>query len=428
MDLVVFPSTLAGSVTPPASKSFAHRALIVGALALRQRAGRSSGAFALALDPREVSDDIAATRDALEVLLAAAPGERVTVNCRESGSTLRFLIPVAAALGVLATFTGEGRLPARPVRAYRETLLPKGVVLKSGETCTLPLTVEGRLAPRSYRVEGSVSSQYVSGLLMALSLFERASAVFLTSPLSSAPYVQMTCDVLSCFGKTVTAIEATQGAPYGGFALESGTLRIPDGFSLEKDWSQAAFWEVARMMGAPVDIVGMNAGSSQGDRAVLAFLARMKAAQPGEVVTMDLAHTPDLFPALAVAALSLTPGITCAFKSIARLATKESDRVEATLSLVRSLGGVATLSDADTATIEGAGAIRGGDVLCAGDHRIAMSAAIAGVFAQKPVTLWGAQCVSKSYPAFFEELARLGARVEPVRGHEAEAQAQVERR
>ena len=389
MNITITPTKLKGVVTPPPSKSYSHRALIAAALA-----GAGSELTNLA-----DSKDIAATRRCLEAL--AAPGGGLPLlDCGESGSTLRFLIPVALALRGGARFTGQGRLMERPQKPYFDLFDEKGVSYEQRDGV---LTVQGRLTPGEYRLPGDVSSQFFTGLLYALPLLSGGdSEIILTSPLESRAYVDMTVEVMEHF---CVRVEET---PTGWTVLGGQSYR-PNSLTIEADWSQAGFFYAALGLGSDLDIRGMNPDSTQGDRIIVPYYEKL--AQSGDV-ELDVSQCPDLVPPLAVHA-AVRSGTT-RIVNAARLRIKESDRLATVTATLNALG--ARIEEyPDSLTIHGVDALSGGvSVDCCNDHRIAMMAAVAATRCKAPVTLTGAQCVDKSYPTFWEDYAALGGQIEEV--------------
>ena len=395
MNVVITPSPLSGAVRVPASKSAAHRLLIAAALAdgptriSISAMNRDIEATAACL--RALGAGIEAEGDALKVSPIAEIPAEVTLDCGESGSTLRFLLPVAAALGAQATFIGHGRLPQRPNAPLVEALRAHGAVIDNG---LLPMAVSGPLTGGLWTLPGDVSSQYVTGLLFALPLLEADSVIRLTTPLASAAYVDMTLQALRQFGIDI------EGTADGWRIPGRQRYRTPGEVVVEGDWSAAAFWLAANALGASIDVVGLDPGSVQGDRAVAALLGQD---------TIDATHVPDLVPALAVAAAS-RPTRTV-ITGAARLRLKESDRLQSVADMLAALGhGVAVTPDgliidggppqpceAPVRTVDGAN-----------DHRIVMAAAVAAAHADRPVRVTGAQAVEKSYPDFFRDFEALG--------------------
>ena len=408
MDLQITPKKLSGPVTPPPSKSQAHRLLIAAALSggvsvLRGLAG---------------SDDIRATRRCLAALgagmedlpdgslrvhglghgIVTAP-PFATLDCGESGSTLRFLIPVALLVQGEASFTGHGRLMERPLRPYEDLFQEKGVAWDLTDGL---LTVNGgrgydapALDPGEYRLPGNVSSQFFTGLLFALPLLDGDSALVSTTPLESRDYLEMTRQALAAAGIT------SQWADENTLLVPGRQKYQPFAAAVEADWSQAGFWYAADFLDSRVDIRGLNPDSAQGDKVVSELYWRL--ARPGDA-EIDVSGCPDLLPPLAVMA-AVRSGAT-RFTNAARLRMKESDRLSTAAALLTALGGQAE-EGPDFLTVHG-GPLSGGTVDCANDHRIAMAAAIAATACAGPVTVRGAECVKKSYPDFWEVYRSLG--------------------
>ena len=396
MIATVWPGALRGAVRAPASKSAAHRALICAALA--------DGPTALEINA--LNDDIEATARCLERLGASIRYDEgagvmdvrpieiarreVELDCGESGSTLRFLMPLAAALRAEARFTGHGRLPERPNGALAAALREHGACVDSDR---LPMNVRGPVSGGRWALPGNISSQYVTGLLMALPLIPEDSEIALTTRLESEAYVDMTVDMLGRFGVVVDRTETGWRVP------GSQAYRTPGRVRVEGDWSAAAFWLAANAMGAAVQVTGLSDSSAQGDKAVVRLLGQQE---------IDASGVPDLVPALAAAA-AVAPGRTV-ITGAARLRLKESDRLRATADMIAALGGRAEVTE-DGLVIEGGLPLRGGTVEGFGDHRIVMAAAILATRASGPVRVTDAQAVRKSYPGFFDDFRALGGRV-----------------
>lgn len=386
MTVMIEPGLLAGAVTPPPSKSQAHRLLIARALA-----GENLD------DPahRADSQDIRATRDCLKSL-REGEGKLPVLECGESGSTLRFLIPVALALQGGGVFRGRGRLMDRPQEPYFRIFDGMGIThRREGDS----LTVRGRLRPGEYPMPGDVSSQFVTGLLFALPLLEGESIIRLTSPLESRGYVDMTLQVLRDRGIRVEELPEGFRVP-GGQQYGRGTL------GEEADYSQAAFWLAAAGLGSPLTVDGLDPDSTQGDRCVVSYFQQL--AGPGRV-ELDIAQCPDLAPALAVRA-ALRPGQTARLVNAGRLRLKECDRLAAIPEELNKLGGQLT-EGADFLEIRGVERLLGGVADSHNDHRIAMMLAVAATRAEGTVTIRGAESVAKSYPDFWEVYESLGGRV-----------------
>ena len=404
MDVRIEPRRLSGAVTPPPSKSMAHRLIIAAALA-----DGVSRVHHVAF-----SQDIEATLRCMEALGAkwSCSGEGTLeihgiggktpkrfeelprFDCGESGSTLRFLIPVALAVAGGGVFTGRGRLMERPQGPYFELFEEKGVFYEQKDGV---LTVRGTLKPGQYRLPGNVSSQFFTGLLFALSLLDGESAVVSTTALESADYIRMTVEAM---GKAGVAVETEKAA----FHLTPSAYH-PLEETVEADWSQTGFWYAANFLDAQVRIDGLNAASAQGDMVVSDLY--WKLARPGDC-EIDVSGCPDLLPPLAVMA-AVRQGTT-RFVNAARLRIKESDRLSTVAAMLTALGGsVEELPDG--LTVHGVSALSGGTVDGANDHRIVMAAAIAASACAAPVTILGAQAVNKSYPDFFEVYRSLGGDV-----------------
>lgn len=388
MNVTILPGTLKGAVTPPSSKSQTHRAVL--ALMLAQGEGKLSNLA--------VSEDIQATQDCVAALKSGQPAQAdglPLLDCGESGSALRFLIPVALAVRGGGHFTGRGRLMERPQGPYICLFEEKGILWNQEGAY---LTVAGQLEPGVYALPGNVSSQFITGLLYALPLLPGDSRIVLTTPLESRGYVDMTLDMLRRFDIKVEEQE-------DGFLVPGNQTYQARDLTLEADWSGAAFWYAANFLGAQVDIQGLNPDSVQGDRQIGTLY--WKLARPGDV-DIDLSQCPDLAPPLAVMA-AVRKGTT-RFVNAGRLRMKESDRLETIARTLNALGAKAQVGE-DTLTLEGLDHLKGGTVDGCNDHRIAMMAAVAAVACKEPVTILGAECVKKSYPRFWEDYTALGGEV-----------------
>ena len=405
MDITITPTLLQGVVTPPPSKSQAHRLLLAAALAQGESV----------ISNVALSQDISATVRCLEELgahvridgataavegMAAGPMSPLRrlalprLDCGESGSTLRFLIPVALAVRGGGIFTGHGRLMERPLDPYARLFQEKGIswALRDGT-----LTVSGQLTPGDYPLPGNVSSQFFTGLLFALPLLPGSSRILLTSPLESEDYVTLTRQAMEAAGVLVPAWD-----------IHGGQLYRPIRQTVEADWSQAAFWYAAQLLGSRLVIAGLNPFSSQPDARVAGLCQQLAGGQSD--LSLDVSQCPDLFPALALMA-AMRPGLTTRIGGGARLRIKESDRISAVADMLARLG-LPVEEFPDGIRVTGVDAFPGGgDIDCHNDNRIAMTAAIAATRCQKPITLLGAQCVNKSYPSFWEEYEALGGRL-----------------
>lgn len=392
MDVTVKNVPLRGHITAPPSKSDAHRALIFAALA--------DAPTEIGLG--EIGEDIAATircltalgteieRQGGSLLVTPASGAAAQplFDCGESGSTLRFLLPVAAAISDKARFIGSGKLPQRPIGPLVSSLRAGGCAASSD---TLPLELTGRLKAGVFELPGNVSSQFVSGLLMALPLLNGLSRIVISGPLESAAYADMTVSTLTSFGIELRALP-------DGYEVDGiQAFRSPGLYAVESDWSGAAFFMAANALGGSVEISGLNYASLQPDRAIL----ELTRALPD---SLDVSGFPDLFPVLSIMACAKRTDTL--LHGAARLRLKESDRIRETARLIRDLGGSAQERD-DALLIHGSGRLRGGITHSAGDHRIAMSAAVAAAICDSPVTIQGAEAADKSFPSFWEALSGL---------------------
>ena len=394
MDLRIFPGKLTGQTAAIPSKSQAHRLLICAALADGPtqlhcaQSNRDLDATAACLNA--LGAEVTVTETGFSVRPMEHIPAKATLPCGESGSTLRFLLPLAAALGVEATFRLEGRLPQRPLSPLWEELERKGCHLSRPTPDTI--LCRGQLQPGSFRLSGSISSQYFTGLMLALPLLSGSSRLLVQGQLESKPYVDMTQQTLALFG-----VQADLGEIQGCQRYQS-----PGRVTVEGDWSNAAFFLTAQALGSPVSVTGLNPDSAQGDREIRNLLQSMETCS-----TISGAQIPDLIPILAVFAACRQGAV---FTHIQRLRMKESDRVASTLAMITALGGHGW-ADADTMTISGTG-LTGGQVDAHNDHRIAMASAIAATCCTQPVILLDAQCVQKSDPHFWEVYAQLGGQYE----------------
>ncbi len=413
MTVLITPAKLCGTVAPPPSKSQAHRFLIAAALA-----GGESEILGLA-----DSEDISATRRCLAELgaefeeipggtrvrgvgaNAMSPLRRMALprlDCGESGSTLRFLIPVALAVRGGGIFTGRGRLMQRPQGPYFDLFREKGVFFEQKDGV---LTVQGMLPPGEYCLPGNVSSQFFTGLLYALPLLDGPSAIVPTTELESEGYIAMTTQAMETFGvRTAAALSLPPQ-----YHVEGNQTYRPGRVTVEADWSQAGFWYAAMSLGNLVEVTGLNEASLQGDKVIAELFVRL--AWPGDV-EVDVSGCPDLVPALGAMA-AVREGVT-RIVNAGRLRLKESDRLSAVREELCKLGADVT-EGPDSLTVRGVEQLEGGVTVDAhNDHRIAMMLAVAATRCRRPITLIGAESVNKSYPTFWKEYARLGGQVKEV--------------
>jgi 3-phosphoshikimate 1-carboxyvinyltransferase len=413
MDVQISPSPLRGVVKAIPSKSDAHRLLICAALADNPTE----------IEVPETSQDIDATVSCLRALGAdikykngifyVTPIGKIPespyLDCGESGSLLRFILPVVSTIAEKASFDGHGRLPERPIGELVSVMEEHGVVFSSHK---LPLSISGKMSGGDFYLPGNISSQYITGLLLSLPNTKDGGNIHLTTELESAAYVDMTLFALSRFGIEVTKIQDGWHIPGGQKFKSPGKLQA-DG-----DWSNSAFFLTAGAICGEVTVSGLDVNSTQGDKKILEILSRFGAevSVSGNNVTVkkaplhgcniDLKNIPDLLPTLAVAA-AFSDGTTV-FTGGARLRIKESDRLKTVCALVNSLGGIAAETD-DGIIVKGS-PISGGVVNGSGDHRIVMAASIAGTMANGNVTILGADAADKSYPGFFGDFKLLGGK------------------
>ncbi|MDR1953879.1 MAG: 3-phosphoshikimate 1-carboxyvinyltransferase [Clostridiales Family XIII bacterium] len=407
----------AGVVTPPPSKSLSHRALICAALCGLHGKGEDDA-------PAEiwnvgVSEDISATRRGIARIVSvlsgtadiAAPERRV--DCGESGSTLRFLIPIAGLDGEEWVFTGNGRLMERPLDIYRDMFERAGGVFEQRSS---EVRVRGPLRVGKYTLPGDVSSQFVSGLLFSLPLLCGDSEIALSTPLESSGYARMTVDVLRHYGVAMDEIADGRGG-IRGYRVRGGQTYRRAAYTVESDYSQAAFFLAAAALGCDVRVAGLNPHSLQGDRYIIDVIRGMGAEVRDEdgavrvlppagglkALTIDVAEIPDLVP--PIAALACYCEGQTRLVNAGRLRIKESDRLRALKTELCKLGAAVRETD-DALIIDGAKSLRGGDVDAWGDHRIAMALAVAAIGCTGSVTLSGHTHVSKSYPAFWEDFEK----------------------
>ncbi|MBS6941903.1 MAG: 3-phosphoshikimate 1-carboxyvinyltransferase [Clostridiales bacterium] len=411
------PTRLSGRVKVPPSKSMAHRAIICAALA----EGRST------VENIAFSDDILATIEGMRRLGARiediggalvvdgiGQGQAICglpeIDCKESGSTLRFLIPVALGLARGARFTGQGNLGKRPLDVYTKIFDEQGIAYQA-QGPLLDFQVSGQLRAGTFSMQGDVSSQFITGLLFILPLMEEDSELIITTHMESKSYVDMTLSVLADFGIRV------ENEAYRRFIIPGGQKYRATRYRVEGDFSQAAFFLCADAMGSAVQVEDLKRDSLQGDSAVLDILQRMGAevcqedgtvccrADALHAVDIDASQCPDIIPVVSAAA-ALCKGKTT-IRNAGRLRIKECDRLHAIFAELTKLGARIKERE-DSLEIEGVERFAGGTVWSHKDHRIAMMLAIAATRAEGPVVIEDWECVSKSYPNFFEDYSMLG--------------------
>lgn len=414
-DVKFSPFVPNGTVNVPPSKSDVHRAIICAAMA--------NGVSRIS--PVALSNDIKATIGCIKALGADAVLENnvltvdgtnmyknktALLDCGESGSTLRFFIPIAAVGNINATFVGKGKLPQRPIGIFTEALPKAGTVCKTEGG--LPLEIKGQLKSGIFEIPGNVSSQFITGLLLALPILEGDSEIVLTSPLESVGYIAMTIRTMKQFGVNIQATEK-------GWHIKGGQSYKTCDYITDGDWSQAAFFMVLGAVSGKVTVKGVAKDSTQGDKKCAEILARFGAkvtqidnevtVEKGELkaITIDASQIPDLVPVLSVCA-AFAEGTTKIINA-ERLRIKECDRLKATAELLNNLGGkVKELSDG--LEITGVSSLKGGNVNGYNDHRIVMSAAVCAARSDEDITATFAMSINKSYPDFYIDYNSIGGK------------------
>lgn len=414
-DVKFSPFVPNGTVNVPPSKSDVHRAIICAAMA--------NGVSRIS--PVALSNDIKATIGCIKALGADAVLENnvltvdgtnmyknktALLDCGESGSTLRFFIPIAAVGNINATFVGKGKLPQRPIGIFTEALPKAGTVCKTEGG--LPLEIKGQLKSGIFEIPGNVSSQFITGLLLALPILEGDSEIVLTSPLESVGYIAMTIRTMKQFGVNIQATEK-------GWHIKGGQSYKTCDYTTDGDWSQAAFFMVLGAVSGKVTVKGVAKDSTQGDKKCAEILARFGAkvtqldnevtVEKGELkaITIDASQIPDLVPVLSVCA-AFAEGTTKIINA-ERLRIKECDRLKATAELLNNLGGkVKELSDG--LEITGVSYLKGGNVNGYNDHRIVMSAAVCAARSDEDITATFAMSINKSYPDFYIDYNSIGGK------------------
>lgn len=412
MNVRISPAKLKGKIAIPPSKSWAHRAIICACLAR----GKS------VISNVALSDDIIATIECMRSLGAKIDvndgfleidggaqkmSSDLTFDCKESGSTLRFILPIALALNSgKNTFVGRGKLGERPMNIYKDICEEQGIEYIDGSLLNkahlLNLSVKGQLKSCEYHVDGTVSSQFITGLLFALSLYDTDSKIIIEGDLQSVGYLDLTLASLKKFGIDVV----NEG--YKVFYIKGGQKYSACDYYIEGDFSQAAFYEAANYLGSEIEMQGLNKDSLQADRIIVDFVGRLKSADKSERLTFDGGNCPDIIPVFALACC-MRKGHTD-IVNISRLRIKECDRLTAAAQELGKLGAKITQGE-DFLSIDGVDKLRGGIVDSHGDHRMAMTLAIASTAAEDEVEIIDAQSVSKSYPNFFDHFVSLGGKI-----------------
>ncbi len=420
----ITPQSLKGRVLIPSSKSMGHREIICAALA----AGQSK------VSNVSISKDILATTEGMRSLGAKISYEegtdkravftiegtaphvvKDTLDCGESGSTLRFLLPLGAVDNQQVTFQGRGKLGCRPLEPYFKIFRQQGLQYTTGENSNFPLNITGPLQPGSFSLPGDVSSQFISGLLFALPLLKGDSQLTITTPLESQSYVALTLNALAKYGIKI------EHADFRNYIIAGNQKYKPCTAKVEGDYSQAAFWLAAGTLGAGIQAEGLSQESLQGDKKIIEIMQAMGArltiaadnitAQPANTIgtIIDAGDCPDIIPVLAVLA-ALSRGTTEIIHA-GRLRIKECDRLKAMAAELNKIGGH-VMEKPEGLVIEGVESFTGGRVDSWNDHRIAMSMAVASIKCREPLLIDGAEAVAKSYPGFWEDFAALGGKYE----------------
>ncbi|SDQ28321.1 3-phosphoshikimate 1-carboxyvinyltransferase [Carnobacterium viridans] len=409
-NLTLTPTTLNGTVIVPPSKSIAHRAVICASLAT----GRST------IKNVQLSDDILATIEGMRSFGAiisyddqtltidgirnGSAKEIRTINCNESGSTLRFLIPLATLFTGETHFIGQGHLGKRPLEPYQELFEAQSLHYKQAATENLQLSVAGPLTSGIYEMRGDISSQFITGMLLTLPLLTEDSILKITTHLESKGYIDLTLSVLQSFGIVIEQDE--DGQEYRIKGQQAYTARD---YTVEGDYSQAAFWLSANALGNELLVNGLDSDSLQGDQAIVSILETVNGGSNDSERIIDGAQVPDIIPVVALVA-ALSKGKTKII-NLERLRIKESDRLVATQKELTALGAQIEIVG-DSLLIEGVSELSGGqEVWSHKDHRMAMMLAIASTVCQEPIHIKDTDCVKKSYPNFWETFQQLGGKI-----------------
>lgn len=410
--MIIHPHALCGKIAAIPSKSDAHRAIICALLSKSK----------CTISPIIPSKDMLATIGAISALGAKCSlcGDILTVDssdintsgvptvdCIESGSTLRFMLAVTAALGVSADFVGSGRLPQRPIDEFYNLFKLHGADMSSNH---LPLHLSGGLTCGEYKISGDVSSQFITGLLLALPILNGDSRITLTTRLESKPYVDMTAAVMKKFGVNVTEDER-------GYVIKGNQCYHCDEYIVEGDWSQAAFFLCGGAIGGNITMSGLDMNSTQGDKQIFDIIRAFGgdiSCENGLVTArkstlhgcdVDAAQIPDLVPIIAVMAANASG--KSRIYGAQRLRYKESDRIKSVVAALRNFG-VDVTEQPDGMIINGGNYGEGtAKVDCCNDHRIAMAFSVMGAYSGSETNICGHECVDKSYPAFFDDFAKL---------------------
>lgn len=415
MTAYITPHSLNGTIRAPSSKSHLHRLLICAALSDKPTK----------ILYRGLCDDIKRTVEALETLSAKIEiqneyilinpikriPEKADIFCGESGSTLRFFIPLCAALGINTHFSGSGRLPERPVDTILKLLNKHGA---NSTSDFLPFSLYGQLNAANFKIDGSVSSQFITGLLFALPLLSDNSKIEILPPISSKPYIDITIDVLSKFGIKINFVDNII------YINGNQKYKSPTEIAADGDFSNAAFFLAGGAISGDVKVLGLNLNTKQGDRKIIELLTKMgseieigkdfvrtkKSVLKG--IEINAENIPDLVPILSVAGAFAKTGIT-GFTNASRLRIKESDRIKSSTAMLESVGGITAETD-DGFIVFPNERLLSGEVSGFNDHRIVMSSFILGTATEESISVSDVFSVNKSYPDFFEDFKALGGK------------------
>lgn len=417
--VMINPGALKGEVEIPASKSISHRAIICAGLSEGvsniENVGFSQDIVATCAAMKSFGVEIGEMKSSLTIKGSGDLDIKASsIYCYESGSTLRFLVPLAAAAGGKVTFSGSGKLTERPMQPYYDIFDLQKIKYWNMEG-KLPLTIEGNLKPGEFKIKGNISSQFISGLLFALPLLDGDSRIIITTALESKPYIDLTLKVLKSFGIGV------ENDAYKELYIRGSQRYKASDFKIEGDFSQAAFWLTAGTLGSDIVCSGLNIASLQGDKNILNVIKSMGGnisiegdrvkANPSETkgAIVDASQIPDLVPVITVLA-ALSRGTT-KIMNAGRLRFKESDRLRAISCELNKIGADIKEQE-DGLIIEGKDMLQGGTVDSWNDHRIAMSMAVASTRCKQPLIIKNGDCIKKSYPDFWKHFRNLGGRID----------------
>lgn len=400
MQAIISPGNIQGTISLPASKSMMQRVcacalLHTGKTTITNPGNSNDDKAAISIIQKLGATVDCISKDAIEVVSNGVAATSAMIDCMESGLSARLFIPIAALSNKGITITGSGSLLQRPMTEYINLLPELGVtVIASGES--LPMSVEGPLTPANITIDGSMSSQFLSGLLIVYAFTATEPVTINVTNLNSKPYIDLTLQVLQQFGKFV------QHYNYQSFSVSPAIPNTQDiNMHIETDWSAAANFIVARAIAyADISIPNLNYQSTQADKAIQEVVTDSK-----EAFDFDATHCPDLFPILSIYAACCNG--ESSITGLQRLVHKESNRIETIMAMLDSLG-IAYLIEDDTITIQGGQSFNGCTINGHNDHRIVMAAAVAALTAKGSVTILGAEAVNKSYPDFFNTLSALG--------------------